>query len=86
MQQAMQQDGSGLNFFGGHLEIEDPEMVGATLQRFRDTLTEHLQKQRSCVDSATWDIFALRSRAVVGGFTVADDELLKVLAMNIDGI
>src|SRR5690349_7970203 len=70
MQRAIRREGTGMRVFGRHLEDDDPEAVGATLQRFRDTLTEHFQKHRGSADSATWETFAIQSRALVRGFSV----------------
>ena len=86
MHDAIQREGQQVNIFGVRLDVSDPEAAGATVQRFRDTLTEHLQKKRAQADAATWDSFAERARATAERHTAADDALLEALAAEIDGL
>jgi hypothetical protein len=86
MHEAIQRDGPNVNVFGVRLRVSDSAAVGATVQRLRDTLTEHLQKKRAQADAATWEAFTERARATAERFTMADDELLEALAAEIDGL
>jgi hypothetical protein len=79
------QDGS-IELFGVPVAAPTPDGVEEGVQRFRAVLTEHFQKWQPNADADTWAIFTSKARALAERAERADDELLKALTMEVDGL
>jgi hypothetical protein len=86
MHEAIRLNGSSLELFGVQCAAAEPDTAAALVNRFRDTLTTHLQERLSNPDATTWALFESQARSQVERSPSIDDSTLRALLMTIDGL
>jgi len=72
--------------FGVPLRMPAGDAAQDVASRFRAELVSHFNARRPDADRATWDSFASQARAQLEQLEQANEHVLRVLLMTIDGL